>query len=99
MLVEARTRLSLQSADAQQLRSFAHTHRLDLCFGSIREVRGGFSLDAFVSPQQADQLLPFCAAAGISHQREELASNILEISTGNRFSDPNAIPRGVGEKR
>jgi hypothetical protein len=99
MRVEATTRLTLQSADAQKLRSFAHAHRLDLCFGSVREVRGGFSLDAFVSPQQADHLVPLCAAAGLSHQREELAANILEISTENRFADPNAIPRGVGEKR
>ena len=99
MLAPATTRLCIRAAQPQDLRAFAHQHRLDLCFGSIRETHGEFSLDAYVSPSQADILVPLIASAGLRHSRDESDAEVLEISTGNRFAAPGVIPHGVGEKK
>lgn len=89
--------LTVWARTAHALRTIAATHRLDLCFGSIKRQDGGFCFDAFLDQSRAAQLAEKLASEGFrcvitaTHEEEP------EVSQGNRYL--HDIPRGVGLKR
>ena len=94
----ATSRLGVWAKEPHRLRTLAATHRLDLCFGSVRQEDGGFALDAYLPTDRAMELAERLSSEGyrctVTAAHEEEAP---EVSTTNRYA--TEIPRGVGIKR
>ncbi len=94
-----RYHINIRAERPARLRQLAARHRLDLCFGSIRKEKRGFSMDVYLSPNEGERVMVLLAAEGVQVRRlDDDPEEVALISPTNRYAT-GAIPRGVGEKR
>ena len=94
-----RYHINIQADRPARLRQLAARHRLDLCFGSIRKEKRGFSMDVYLSPAEGERVMALLGQEGVQVQRlDDDPEEVALISSTNRYAD-GAIPRGVGQKR
>ncbi len=94
-----RYHINIRAPRPARLRQLAARHRLDLCFGSIRKEKRGFSMDVYLSPSEGERVMALLATEGVEVQRlDDDTEEVPVISPTNRYAF-GAVPRGVGEKR
>ena len=97
-MISETTRLQLSARHLKELRAQVATHRLDLCFGSIRKGKGGFYVDVYLEPSRAAEVMARLKAEGFAYKLiKETEEDPAIVSTTNRYA--NDVPRGVGIKR
>lgn len=94
-----RYHINIQADRPARLRELAARHRLDLCFGSIRKEKSGYSMDVYLNPAEGERVMTQLLTEGVLVQRlNDDPQEEVQISSTNRYAE-GAVPRGVGLKR